>query len=80
MIVSEDDLRKNPNQKFSSGRIVKAGDKVLIGIIFETDLSTNLPIKVITFHEEEFGTVYTQDEKMTKEKIGIDIPVLKKIK
>ena len=80
VIVTEEELKKNPNQKFYSGRKIEVGDKVLVGLILEPDPITKLPTKVITLHEDELETIYVQDERMTKEKIGIDVPVLKKLK
>jgi hypothetical protein len=80
IVLTEEEAKKNPNQRYSSGRKMEIGDKVLVGFIMESDALTKLPVTIITFHEDEIGTVYGQDEQMTKEKIGMDIPVLKKLK
>lgn len=76
-IVTEESLSKTELKKYHSGRDIKVGDTVLIGIIHENDPTSGLPIKIINFHEEELGTIYELDEKFTKQKIGFDLPVIK---
>jgi hypothetical protein len=78
--ISAEELENSPDKKYFSGRNVQVGDKILIGIILETDINTGLPITIITFHQDEIGVIYQKDEEMTKDKIGVDLPVLKKIK
>lgn len=78
--VTQEDLDKLTEKKFSSGREIKIGDKIITGILNIPDEKTKLPITIISLHPEELGTVYVQDEQMTKSGIGLDLPMLKKIK
>jgi hypothetical protein len=78
--ITAEELKNSPEKKFFSGRDIEVGDKVLIGVILENDTNTGLPVTMIKFHQDEIGTVYDKDKEMTKDKIGIDLPILKKIK
>ena len=78
--ITTEELENSPEKKFFSGRDIEVGDKVLIGVILENDTNTGLPVTMIKFHQDEIGTVYDKDKEMTKDKIGIDLPILKKIK
>lgn len=76
-IVTKESLGATEIKKYYSGREIKVGDVVLIGIIQENDDVTGLPIKIINFHEDEIDTIYEIDENYSKQKIGFDLPIIK---
>lgn len=78
-IVTEKSLAEAELKQYYSGRDIRVGDKVLIGIIAETDPVTNLPFTIINFCEDEIDLIYEEDTNFTKERVGIDLPILKRI-
>lgn len=78
-VMTEKSLAESQIKNYYSGREIKVGDKVLIGIVSEFDPETKLPFTIMNFCEEEVGVVYERDDNFTKDKVGIDLPILKKI-
>jgi hypothetical protein len=79
-IITHEELSKMKEKFYTSGREIKVGDKLIFGLIKDDDPENIISVKTIALHPDEFGTVYEQDETMTKSQFGIDLPILKKIK
>lgn len=78
-VVTEQSLQETEIKEYFSGRKIKVGDVVLIGMLNQLDETSGLPITIINFCEEEIGSIYERDDDFTKENMGVDLPILKKI-
>lgn len=77
-VVTEESLEKTEIKNYFSGKKIEVGDSILIGILHEEDKSTGLPFTIVNFHKDELGKFYEMDENFTKNKIGMDLPILKR--
>ena len=85
-IVTEDNLERFNNKKFTSGRLINIGDKLLMGLLVGEfdETSIEVGLKIITVHPEELDTIYQlfkfdAEEKNTQIKES-KIPILELIK
>lgn len=77
-VVTEESLEKAELKTYYSGKKIEVGDTILIGILYEEDKSSGLPFTIINFHKDELGKLYEMDSNFTKNKIGMDLPILKR--
>lgn len=75
--VSKKDLEHDPNKTYYSGRKVKEGDKFLYALLVEDiTIEDKIPLKLISLHQHEYGTVYEDHETEKYNKSGV-FPYLK---
>ena len=64
---------------YHSGRAKQIGDTVLFGMLKEESEDGELGLKLITFHEEEIGTLYEEDIMFYRPNKINKLPNIKKI-
>lgn len=68
------------DKNYFSGRNKQVGDTVLFGMLREeTDDENDLPIKLITFHEDEIGELYEEDTMFYNRNKTNKLPSIKRI-
>ncbi len=60
--LSYEFLSQLKDKSYFSGRNKQVGDTVLFGMLKEEDEGEEVHLRLITFHEEEIGVLYEQDE------------------
>lgn len=67
------------DKKYFSGRNKEIGDTVLFGMIREEEGDGQTTIKLVTFHEEEIGTLYEEDSLVYNKDKTSKLPIIKRI-
>ena len=78
-MVSLELLTELQNTNYFSGRSKQIGDTVLFGMLKEESEDGELGLKLITFHEEEIGTLYEEDIMFYRPNKINKLPNIKKI-
>ena len=78
-IVSLELLTELQNKNYFSGRIKKVGDTILFGMFRYEAEDGELKISLITFHEDELGTIYEEDAMFYNGAKSGKLPNIKKI-
>lgn len=78
--LSYEILSQLKDKNYFSGRSKQIGDTVLFGMLkgVEED-GENLNLTLVTFHEEEIGTLYEEDNSFYSQKKSNRLPIIKKI-
>ena len=76
--LSYEILSQLKNKSYFSGRAKQIGDTVLFGMLKEQSESGDLSLSLITFHEEELGELYEEDEEFYKVTKISKIPNIKR--
>ena len=77
-MLSYEILSQLKDKGYFSGKSKQIGDTVLFGMLKEQNEDGELGLRVITFHEEELGLLYEEDNEFYPKKIG-KLPNIKKI-
>jgi hypothetical protein len=77
-MLSYEILSQLKEKGYSSGKPKQIGDTVLFGMLKEQNEDGELGIRLITFHEEELGSLYEEDDEFYPKKVG-KLPNIKKI-
>jgi hypothetical protein len=77
--LSYEFLSQLKDKNYFSGRSKEIGDTVLFGMMKEVDDNGQMTFSLITFHEEEVGVLYEQDETFYKGPKQNKLPNIKKI-
>jgi len=77
--VSYEILSQLKDKGYFSGRAKQIGDTVLFGMLREEKEDGELGLKLITFHEEEVGTLYEEDSMFYGPNKINKLPNIKKI-
>jgi len=77
--LSYEILSQLKNKSYFSGRAKQIGDTVLFGMMKEVDDNGQMTFSLITFHEEEVGVLYEQDETFYKGLKQNKLPNIKRI-
>jgi hypothetical protein len=67
------------DKNYFSGRNKQIGDTVLFGILKEEEEEGVAVSRIVTFHEEEIGTLYEEDNIFYKTKKQNRLPNIKRI-
>ena len=79
-MLSYEILSQLKEKGYFSGRGKQIGDTVLFGMLREeTDDEDDMPIKLITFHEDEIGELYEEDTMFYNRNKTNKLPSIKKI-
>ena len=76
--LSYEILSQLKNKNYYSGMSKKIGDTVLFGMLKEESENGDLSLNLITFHEEELGELYEEDEEFYKVNKISKIPNIKR--
>lgn len=60
-LITEEIYEHIKDRKYTSGGDIKIGDKVIMGLIY--DSKDNYVLNIIKIHPEEIGVLYELDEK-----------------
>jgi len=77
--LSYEFLSQLKDKNYFSGRGKQIGDTVLFGMLKEVDDNGQMTLSLITFHEEEVGVLYEQDETFYKGIKQNKLPNIKRI-
>jgi hypothetical protein len=78
--LSYEFLSQLKDKSYFSGRGKEIGDTVLFGMLREeSDDEEAMPLKLITFHEEELGELYEEDELFYNRNKPSKLPNIKRI-
>ena len=78
-VLSYEILSQLKDKGYFSGRGKQIGDTVLFGMLKDEDEDGTSVIRIVTFHEEELGTLYEEDSIFyTKNKVN-KLPNIKRI-
>lgn len=78
--LSYDLLSQLSEKNYFSGRSKQVGDTILFGMLREeSDDEDEIPIKLITFHEEELGELYEEDKLFYHRTKTNKLPSIKRI-
>ncbi len=77
--LSYEFLSQLKDKNYFSGRSKQIGDTVLFGMLKEEDENGKLNVSLITFHEEEIGTLYEEDPFFYKGPKENKLPNIKRI-
>jgi len=77
--LSYEILSQLKDKGYFSGRAKQIGDTVLFGMLKEESEDGELGLKLITFHEEEIGTLYEEDSMFYGPNKINKLPNIKKI-
>lgn len=78
--LSYDLLSQLTDKNYFSGRGKQVGDTILFGMLREeSEDPDEMLIKLITFHEEEIGQLYEQDEMFYNRNKTNKLPSIKRI-
>jgi len=77
--LSYEILSQLKDKGYFSGRSKQIGDTVLFGMMKEVDDKGQMTFSLITFHEEEVGVLYEQDETFYKGQKQNKLPNIKRI-
>ena len=78
-MVSYEILTELQNKNYFSGRAKQIGDTILFGMLKGEDESGQLTLSLITFHEEEIGTLYEEDSFFYTKAKANKLPNIKRI-
>ena len=78
-ILSYEFLSQLKDKNYFSGRGKQIGDTILFGMLKEEDERGETHLRLVTFHEEEIGVLYEQDETFYKGLKQNKLPNIKKI-
>jgi len=78
-MVSYEILSQLSNKEYFSGKAKQIGDTILFGMLKEESEDGQLGLKLITFHEEEIGTLYEEDIMFYRPNKINKLPNIKKI-
>ena len=78
-MVSLELLTELQNKNYFSGRMKEVGDTILFGMLRDETENGEFKISLITFHEEEFGTLYEEDTMFYNGGKSGKLPNIKKI-
>ena len=76
--LSYEILSQLKHNNYYSGMAKKIGDTVLFGMLKEESENGDLSLNLITFHEEELGELYEEDEEFYKVTKISKIPNIKR--
>lgn len=77
--LSYEFLSQLKDKNYFSGRGKQIGDTILFGMLKEEDESGQRHVSLITFHEEEIGTLYEEDSFFYKGPKENKLPNIKRI-
>ena len=77
--LSYEFLSQLKDKSYFSGRGKEIGDTVLFGMMKEEGEDGQITFKLITFHEEEIGSLYEEDSSFYKTKKQNKLPIIKRI-
>ena len=78
-ILSYDILNLLKHKNYFSGRSKQIGDTVLFGMLREESEEGELPLSLITFHEDEIGVLYEEDTIFYNQNKINKLPNIKRI-
>ncbi len=78
-VLSYEILSQLKDKGYFSGRSKQVGDTVLFGMIREEEEDGTSVIKIVTFHEEEIGTLYEEDSTFYNKNRVNKLPNIKRI-
>jgi hypothetical protein len=78
-MLSYEILSQLKDKGYFSGRGKQIGDTVLFGMFKEESEDGQLGLKLITFHEEEIGTLYEEDSMFYRPNKANKLPNIKRI-
>jgi hypothetical protein len=78
-MISYEILSQLKGKRYFSGRPKQIGDTVLFGMLKEEDENGELLIRLVTFHEEEIGTLYEEDSFFYNRTKPNKLPNIKRI-
>lgn len=78
-MLSYEILSQLKNKGYFSGRPKQIGDTVLFGMLKEESEDGQSTLSLITFHEEEIGTLYEEDGDFYKKPKATKLPSIKRI-
>ncbi len=78
-VLSYEILSQLKDKGYFSGRSKQVGDTVLFGMIREEEEDGGVVMKLITFHEEEVGSLYEEDDRFYNRNKTNKLPHIKKI-
>jgi hypothetical protein len=78
-MLSYEILSQLKDKGYFSGRSKQIGDTVLFGMLKEETGDGQLNLRLITFHEEEIGTLYEEDNTFYNRNKTNKIPNIKRI-
>jgi len=77
--LSYEFLSQLKDKNYFSGRSKQIGDTVLFGMLREDSKEGELPISLITFHEDEVGVLYEEDSIFYNQNKINKLPNIKRI-
>jgi hypothetical protein len=77
--MSYEFLSQLKDKNYFSGRSKEIGDTVLFGMMKEEDKDGQITFQLVTFHEEEVGTLYEEDSFFYKGPKQNKLPNIKRI-
>jgi hypothetical protein len=78
-ILSYEILSQLKNKGYFSGRSKQIGDTVLFGMLKDQDEDGTSVLRIVTFHEEEIGTLYEEDSTFYNRNKENKFPHIKRI-
>jgi hypothetical protein len=78
-MVSYEILTALQNKNYFSGRAKQIGDTILFGMLKDEDEDGVSVIRIVTFHEEEIGTLYEEDSTFYNKNKVNKLPNIKRI-
>jgi hypothetical protein len=78
-ILSYEILSQLKDKGYFSGRGKQIGDTVLFGMLKEESEEGELNLRLVTFHEEEIGTLYEEDSTFYNRNKVNKLPNIKRI-
>jgi hypothetical protein len=78
-MLSYEILSQLKDKSYFSGRSKQIGDSVLFGMLKGETGDGELNLRIITFHEEEIGTLYEEDNTFYNRNKTNKIPHIKRI-
>lgn len=76
-ILTYEILSALKEKNYASGRGKQIGDTVLFGMLKEKSEEGELNLRLITFHEDEIGTLYEEDSHFYVEGKRNKLPMIK---
>jgi hypothetical protein len=78
-MISYEILSQLKDKNYFSGRSKQIGDTVLFGMLREESKEGELPLSLITFHEDEVGVLYEEDSIFYNRNKTNKLPNIKRI-
>jgi hypothetical protein len=76
-ILTYEILSALKEKSYASGRAKQIGDTVLFGMLKEESDEGELNLRLVTFHEEELGTLYEEDTNFYSSEKRNKLPMIK---